>query len=191
MPITVFKGQDNQWYFHVKAANGEIVVQSEGYTRDEDAVRGYGALLRAVQRGVVTDLLKTMFEGWRLREESYVRGSESASAFGTYTKDACAAMIEAAGGDVPLGMFLDLASHWSNDIVSVAAHYGWQFKNDNGEITISTVPDAPSPLYHWDADAQRWVPPIDPEEDTAHGIADRTDAPADHNRSPLTDTGLS
>jgi uncharacterized protein len=35
-----FKGKDGQWYFHLQAANGEIVMQSEGYTTDEHAQEG-------------------------------------------------------------------------------------------------------------------------------------------------------
>jgi len=36
----VFKGMDGQYYFHLRAANGEIVLQSEGYTRKASAVAG-------------------------------------------------------------------------------------------------------------------------------------------------------
>jgi hypothetical protein len=36
----VFQGMDGQYYFHLRAANGEIVLQSEGYTRKASAVAG-------------------------------------------------------------------------------------------------------------------------------------------------------
>ena len=36
----VFKGLDAQYYFHARAQNGEIVVQSQGYTRRANAVSG-------------------------------------------------------------------------------------------------------------------------------------------------------
>lgn len=49
----VFEGEDGQHYFHVKADNGQIVAQSEGYTRAEDAERGYQALLSAVSSDVL------------------------------------------------------------------------------------------------------------------------------------------
>jgi uncharacterized protein YegP (UPF0339 family) len=42
-----FQGRDGQWYFHLRAANGEIVAQSEGYTRRADAYRGVEAAKRA------------------------------------------------------------------------------------------------------------------------------------------------
>lgn len=37
--ITLRHGADGQWYFRAKAPNNEIVFQSEGYTRREDAER--------------------------------------------------------------------------------------------------------------------------------------------------------
>lgn len=43
----VVKGEDGQWYFHLKAANGEIVSQSEGYSRREDAELGVESAQRA------------------------------------------------------------------------------------------------------------------------------------------------
>ena len=36
----VFKGLDGQYYFHVRAKNGDILVQSEGYTSRANAVSG-------------------------------------------------------------------------------------------------------------------------------------------------------
>jgi uncharacterized protein YegP (UPF0339 family) len=35
----VFEGADRQWYWRLRAANGEIAAQSEGYTRRPDAAR--------------------------------------------------------------------------------------------------------------------------------------------------------
>jgi uncharacterized protein YegP (UPF0339 family) len=37
--LTFFRGEDGQWYWNGKAANGEIVATGEGHTRREDAVR--------------------------------------------------------------------------------------------------------------------------------------------------------
>lgn len=34
----VFKGQNNLWYFHRKAENGEIVAASEGYNEKSSAL---------------------------------------------------------------------------------------------------------------------------------------------------------
>jgi uncharacterized protein YegP (UPF0339 family) len=36
----VFRGLDGQYYFHLRAGNGEIVLQSEGYTRRASALAG-------------------------------------------------------------------------------------------------------------------------------------------------------
>jgi uncharacterized protein YegP (UPF0339 family) len=36
----VFRGLDGQYYFHLRAGNGEIVLQSEGYTRKASALDG-------------------------------------------------------------------------------------------------------------------------------------------------------
>ena len=38
---------DHQWYWRLIAGNGEIVAQSEGYTRSEDAERGVQDARRA------------------------------------------------------------------------------------------------------------------------------------------------
>lgn len=35
-----FKGLDGKWYFHLRAANGEIVLQSQGYTTKASATNG-------------------------------------------------------------------------------------------------------------------------------------------------------
>lgn len=52
----VFQGQDEQWYFRVKAANGQIVAQSEGYVSESNAKRGYHVLLDAVHADVLYHL---------------------------------------------------------------------------------------------------------------------------------------
>ncbi|MHA6288944.1 YegP family protein [Maricaulis sp. CAU 1757] len=36
----IIKGQDDQFYWHLKAPNGEIICQSEGYTTKESAKTG-------------------------------------------------------------------------------------------------------------------------------------------------------
>lgn len=38
--IEVYEGEDGQYYWRGRAANGEIVDQGEGYTRHDDAVEG-------------------------------------------------------------------------------------------------------------------------------------------------------
>ena len=37
--VEVFEAPDGEWYFHRKAANGEITSSSEGYTRKDDALK--------------------------------------------------------------------------------------------------------------------------------------------------------
>lgn len=36
----IFKGKDDQWYFHLKAANNEIILASEGYKQKASAEKG-------------------------------------------------------------------------------------------------------------------------------------------------------
>lgn len=36
----LFKGVDQQWYFHLDAANGETILASEGYTSKQNALKG-------------------------------------------------------------------------------------------------------------------------------------------------------
>lgn len=46
--LRVQPSEDGQWYYTVVAANGEVLVTSETYTRQADAERGAQALVRAV-----------------------------------------------------------------------------------------------------------------------------------------------
>jgi uncharacterized protein YegP (UPF0339 family) len=39
MRLEIHRGQDGQWYIRLRAANGEIVLASEGYTRRWSARR--------------------------------------------------------------------------------------------------------------------------------------------------------
>lgn len=45
----VFEGRDSQWYWRLRAANGEIVAQSEGYTSKDGAERGLEAMYEAAR----------------------------------------------------------------------------------------------------------------------------------------------
>ncbi len=38
--FTIFKGRDGQFYFNLKAGNGEIILQSQGYTTKSSCIRG-------------------------------------------------------------------------------------------------------------------------------------------------------
>jgi len=37
---TIFEDSSGEWRWNVRAGNGEIIAQSEGYTRKADAERG-------------------------------------------------------------------------------------------------------------------------------------------------------
>lgn len=41
------KNDDGQFYWHVKAANGEIVAQGEGYKRRAGVLKVFGVLFKA------------------------------------------------------------------------------------------------------------------------------------------------
>jgi len=47
----VFKGSDDQYYWHLRAENGEIVAQGEGYSNRQAAERGIDAVKDAVAAG--------------------------------------------------------------------------------------------------------------------------------------------
>lgn len=47
--LSYFKDEGGEWRFRIQAANGEIVMTSEGYTRRRDARRGFGDLEQAMR----------------------------------------------------------------------------------------------------------------------------------------------
>lgn len=55
--IKVFKGGDEEFYWHLVSRNGEIQCQGEGYTRREDAIRGIWNTTETVLQilGLVTE----------------------------------------------------------------------------------------------------------------------------------------
>jgi uncharacterized protein len=59
-------GDQGAYYWHLKAANGEIIAQSEGYTTKEGAERGVDAVKRGVLAVLGIDtrkrLMQTTFE---------------------------------------------------------------------------------------------------------------------------------
>ncbi len=40
----VFQGKDQQWYFHLRAGNGEIICSSEGYASKQMCEKGIEAV---------------------------------------------------------------------------------------------------------------------------------------------------
>jgi uncharacterized protein YegP (UPF0339 family) len=43
------KGKDGQWYFHLKGANGRVVMQSQGYKTEAGANKGIEAAATAAR----------------------------------------------------------------------------------------------------------------------------------------------
>ena len=41
--FTIFQGNDRQWYFRLRAPNGETLCHSEGYTTRQSALNGVTA----------------------------------------------------------------------------------------------------------------------------------------------------
>lgn len=40
----IFEGKDGQWYFHLRARNGEIICSGEGYTTKQNCKKGIEAI---------------------------------------------------------------------------------------------------------------------------------------------------
>jgi len=57
--IEIFQSNGGQWYFHIKGDNGEIIAQSEGYTREADAEEG----LKTLQRVLAESEQKEVIDG--------------------------------------------------------------------------------------------------------------------------------
>lgn len=49
----VFEGRDGQWYWRLKAGNGQVVGQSEGYVTRAGARRGARTVIRVALRARV------------------------------------------------------------------------------------------------------------------------------------------
>lgn len=52
----VFRDKAGQWRFRLKAKNGRILCQSEGYTRKENCLNGITAVGWAVKTPKVTEV---------------------------------------------------------------------------------------------------------------------------------------
>jgi uncharacterized protein YegP (UPF0339 family) len=53
--FVVFKGEDDQWYWKLQAANGECVAISEGYTRKYSAKKGAEACRRIARFALIRE----------------------------------------------------------------------------------------------------------------------------------------
>jgi len=54
----LFKGRNGQFYWNLKAPNGEIVAQSEGYVSKQGALNGIDANRRYAPTAPVDDLTR-------------------------------------------------------------------------------------------------------------------------------------
>ena len=52
----IFKATNHQYYFRLKAPNGEIIAVSEGYTTKQNAINGAHAVKRHAPSAPVYDL---------------------------------------------------------------------------------------------------------------------------------------
>lgn len=116
----------------------------------------------------IRTLLKQMMQGWILHEASYYAppaGDDEHDAIivGSYSRTMNDCMIEVAGGDKVRGLLLYLFADNSNDIQSIAPHYGLTlaYDADNNLFIREDVPPAPSP-DHWWYEGE-WRPPEKPD----------------------------
>jgi len=56
--FAIFKGHDEQFYWHLKAPNGEIICQSEGYVAKQGAQKGIAAVKEYASDAAVEDQTK-------------------------------------------------------------------------------------------------------------------------------------
>ncbi len=52
----IFKGKDDKFYFHLKAANGEIIASSQGYTTKAHAENGIYSIIENAPQARIDDL---------------------------------------------------------------------------------------------------------------------------------------
>ena len=52
----IFKGKDDQYYFRLKAANGEIICSSEGYTTLQSCKNGIEAIKKVAADAPIEEL---------------------------------------------------------------------------------------------------------------------------------------
>ena len=52
----LFRGEDKQFYFNLRGANNQIVLQSEGYVTKQGAMNGINSVKRNASAAVIVDL---------------------------------------------------------------------------------------------------------------------------------------
>jgi hypothetical protein len=93
------------------------------------------------------DILEKMFQGWINYDKSWNTEKQK------HDRDPMDCYADACAGDHNMAQLLHLFSHWSNDIMSLAPHYGIAYQDGK----IVEVPSAPSPLHWWDGN--EWIEP--------------------------------
>lgn len=92
----VFTGEDKKSYFHLRAGNGEIVLQSQGYTTKQSAANGIASVKTNGVQAAQWQVIETVDGEFAIRltakngqiiarGESYVSRSGAASAIATIT----------------------------------------------------------------------------------------------------------
>ena len=51
----LFQGADEQWYFNLKANNGKVIAQSEGYRRRTGALKGIAAIKKVAREAKIIE----------------------------------------------------------------------------------------------------------------------------------------
>lgn len=120
------------------------------------------APLKFLTPEAIKELISVMFQGWIIREASWVPAAEDTQfSSGSYGKTEEEAMIEACQGDKSLGYLLHLFSYWSNDIQVVAPDYGIFLNLEETEqglrLFVDTVPAKPNHETWWDLEEGRWA----------------------------------
>ena len=51
----LFPGEDGQFYFNLVASNGQVIAQSEGYTRKDNALNGIASVKKNAATAKIED----------------------------------------------------------------------------------------------------------------------------------------
>ena len=54
--VDPFEGKSGKWYFSLRARNGEIILASQGYSSEDGAKSGIGAVQRAADGAPTNDI---------------------------------------------------------------------------------------------------------------------------------------
>ena len=121
-----------------------------------------GTILAALDENPMKTMLRTMLQGWCDHEKTVeARGQE------TQAPTQLEEIYERAGCTPNEARLLVLFGHWSNDVISIAAHYGLTVARrqpdgtllhadgtvdtllKGGTLEVVEIADAPSPDHYW------------------------------------------